>query len=156
MPVRVLKSQSTLLANPVTLKLTSLTVGVAQSRGIIGEFPDDEISPNRARKIPFLLKLIIDNHTFFTEEADFDGTVLEIIFPADENLPRPIFELPANIPIVDDEINEANIQKFIVSLQLFSALHSSHVKIEQNTSICNIIDNDGKSFTSQDQRSFDQ
>ena len=50
MPVRVLKSQSTFLANPVTLKLTPLIVTAAQSRGIIGDFPDDQISPNRARK----------------------------------------------------------------------------------------------------------
>ena len=51
MPVRVFKkSQSTFLANPVTLKLTPLTVAAAQSRGIIGDFPDDEISPNRARE----------------------------------------------------------------------------------------------------------
>ena len=81
----------------------------------------------------------------YTEEADFDGTVLEIIFPSDENLSRPIFELPADIPIVDDEINEANLQQFIISLRLSSALNTSRVKIEQNTSICNIIDNDCKS-----------
>ena len=55
MPVRILKNQSTFLANPVTLKLTPLTVGAAQSRSIIGDFPDDTISPNRARKIHFLL-----------------------------------------------------------------------------------------------------
>ena len=55
MPVRVLKSQSTFLANPVILKLTPLTVGAAQSRGIIGDFPDDAISPNRARKIAILI-----------------------------------------------------------------------------------------------------
>ena len=81
----------------------------------------------------------------YTEEADFDGTVVEIIFPSDENLPRPIFELPADIPIVDDEINVANLQQFIVSLGLISALNISRVTIEQNTSICNIIDNDCKS-----------
>ena len=50
MPVRVLKSQSIFLANPVKLKLTPLTVAAVQSRGIIGDFPDDQISPNRARK----------------------------------------------------------------------------------------------------------
>ena len=149
MPVRVFKkSQSTFLASPVALKLTPLTVTAAQSRNIIGDFPDDEISPNRARKIHIFFPITIDiPNTLIscTEEADFNGTVIDIIFPPDESLPRPIFELPADIPIVDDEINEANMQQFIVSLRLISALNTSRVKIEQNTSICNIIDNDCKS-----------
>ena len=71
--------------------------------------------------------------------------MLEIIFPADGNLSRSIIELPANIPIVDDEINEADVQQFIVGLQVFSALDTSKVKIEQNASICNIMDDDSKS-----------
>ena len=70
MPVRVLKNQSTFLANPVTFKLTPLTVAAAQSRGIIGDFPDDEISPNRARKIAISFADVIDslheNYTHFT------------------------------------------------------------------------------------------
>ena len=82
----------------------------------------------------------------YTEEADFDGTVLEIIFPADENLSEPIIELPANIPIINDEIDEANVQQFVVFLQAFSALAPSRVKIDQNTSICNIIDDDCESI----------
>ena len=92
-------------------------------------------------QVHFLFSFIL----ILTEEADFDGTVLEIIFPADENLSRSIFELPADIPVVDDEINEAGAQQFIVSLRVFSALNISLVKIEQNTSICNIIDDDSMS-----------
>ena len=97
-------------------------------------------------------KFISYLHSFimiFTEEADFDGTVLEIVFPADENLSRSIFELPADILVVDDEINEAGAQQFIVSLRVFSALNISLVQIEKNTSICNIIDDDSKSNTVQ-------
>ena len=72
--------------------------------------------------------------------------MLEIVFPADENLSEPIFELPANIPIVDDEIDEAKVQQFVVFLQVDSALQTSRVKIKQNKSICNIIDDDRESI----------
>ena len=83
---------------------------------------------------------------FPIEEADFDGSVLEIIFPADENLSEPIFELPADIPIVNDEIDEAKVQQFVVFLQVDSALQTSGVEIKQNKSICNIIDDDRESI----------
>lgn len=48
-PIQVRTSRRVLLANPVILKVIPLTVGAAQDMGIIDDFPDDKISPNRAR-----------------------------------------------------------------------------------------------------------
>ena len=52
MPVLVAKDPSQRLANPVTLRVTPLTVNEAVQRGIIEDtlLPNNSISPNRARK----------------------------------------------------------------------------------------------------------
>ena len=52
MPVLVAKDPSQRLANPVTLRVTPLTVDAAVRRGIIEDtiVPNNNISPNRARK----------------------------------------------------------------------------------------------------------
>ena len=52
MPVLVAKDPSQRLANPVTLRVTPLTVAAAIARGIVNEtiIPNNENSPNRARK----------------------------------------------------------------------------------------------------------
>ena len=53
-PVRITKDENMVLANPVTFRLTPLTVDAALERGIISEFPvEDPRSPNRASKTPF-------------------------------------------------------------------------------------------------------
>ena len=52
MPVLVAKDPSQRLANPVTLRVTPLTVNEAVRRGIVEDtiVPNNVISPNRARK----------------------------------------------------------------------------------------------------------
>ena len=52
MPVRVAKNPDIRLANPVSLRVTPLTVDEAVRRGIVEDtiIPNNEISPNRARK----------------------------------------------------------------------------------------------------------
>ena len=52
MPVRVAKNPDIRLANPVSLRVTPLTVDEAVRRGIIEDtiVPKNDISPNRARK----------------------------------------------------------------------------------------------------------
>ena len=52
MPVLVAKDPSQRLANPVTLRVTPLTVDEAVRRGIVDDsiVPNNENSPNRARK----------------------------------------------------------------------------------------------------------
>ena len=51
MPVRVAKDPSQRLANPVTLRVTPLTVDEAVRRGIVEDtiVPNNVTSPNRAR-----------------------------------------------------------------------------------------------------------
>ena len=59
-PLRVERDPSTRLANPVTVRVTPMTVAMAIQRGIIDDsFPDSVISPNRARKLCGLIAIII-------------------------------------------------------------------------------------------------
>ena len=87
------------------------------------------------------------------EEADFDGTVIEIVFPADEGLPSPIFNVRADIPVINDDIDEAHEQQFIGFLEVINATNpstSSSVSNNfspRNTSICRINDDDCKCCT---------
>ena len=62
MPVLVAKDPSQRLANPVTLRVTPLTVAAAVQRGIVEDsiVPNNVISPNRARKSCTTKALIYD------------------------------------------------------------------------------------------------
>ena len=154
MPVRVAKFPPDIrLANPVSLRVTPLTVDAAVRRGIVEDtiVPNNEISPNRARKSYYTLCLIILLQLLnIIEEADFDGTVLEIVFPADEGLPSPIFNVRADIPVINDDIDEAHEQQFIAFLEVINATNpssSSSVSNNfspRNISICRINDDDCK------------
>ena len=55
-------------------------------------------------------------------------------------------EKGAPIPIVDDAINEATEQVFVVELRLVSSLDPATVDLDTRpSSLCRIIDNDRKS-----------
>ena len=62
MPVLVAKDPSQRLVNPVLLRVTPLTVAAAVRRGIVEDtiVPNNDISPNRARKSYYTLCLIIN------------------------------------------------------------------------------------------------
>ena len=79
------------------------------------------------------------------EEADFDGTPLEIVFPADEGLPSLIFNMKADIPVVNDNIDEAHEQQFIAFLEVINATKPNHFLV-RNTTICRINDDDCKTL----------
>ena len=51
------------------------------------------------------------------------------------------------IPIVDDEIDEANEQVFIILLEVLETVNSNLITITRNTSFGRIIDNDGEPLT---------
>ena len=52
--ITIAKDQDVTLANPVTVRITPLTVPEALARGIITTFDDDDsLSPNRAGKITY-------------------------------------------------------------------------------------------------------
>ena len=156
MPVRVAKNPDIRLANPVSLRVTPLTVNEAVQRGIIEDtlVPNNARSPNRARKSYHALCLIILHHlSIIIEEADFDNTVLEIVFPADEGLPSPIFNVRADIPVINDDIDEAHEQQFIAFLEVINATNPSTSNSvsnnfsPRNISICRINDDDCKCCT---------
>ena len=48
------------------------------------------------------------------------------------------------IPIVDDEIDEAQEQVFIIVLEVLEAVNFDLITITRNTSVGRIIDNDGE------------
>ena len=79
-----------------------------------------------------------------TDLNDFDDTVLTITFQADENNPVIDNDILLSIPINDDAINEANEQDFVVILNLAHSVNPALVTFFRASSLCCIIDNDGK------------
>ncbi len=79
----------------------------------------------------------------FTDEADFNTTVFEVVFPADEGL-NAATEVDAFISVVDDTIDEIEEQVFVVLLEVVNATNPRLLDIDRNLSVCRIIDNDRK------------
>ena len=76
---------------------------------------------------------------------DFNNASVTLIFEPDED-GTPMNERGAPIPIVDDAINEATEQVFVVELRLVSSLDPATVELDTRpSSLCRIIDNDRKS-----------
>ena len=62
--------------------------------------------------------------------------------PDEEN---PINEHMVPITIVDDDIDEATEQIFVVTLKHKESIREESISLEtRNSSLCRIIDNDGK------------
>ena len=69
--------------------------------------------------------------------------MIRITFAPDEN--EEVNEVNVPIAIVDDPVNEATEQVFVVHLQLISGVNPSSIDLtKQQTSLCRIIDNDCK------------
>ena len=79
--------------------------------------------------------------TFCTDTNDFNATAFNVLFPADEVLNIP--DVVEFIPIVDDEIDEAHEQVFIMLLKVLEAVNFDLITITRSTSFGRIIDNDG-------------
>ena len=81
-----------------------------------------------------------------TDERDFDASVLIVRFPADEN--NPISEIDVPVPIIDDDVDEAESQFFYAELEVVAnATNLDLVDIENrnfDVALCNIRDDDGK------------
>ena len=71
--------------------------------------------------------------------------MIEITFPADESTQTQITSLAANIPVVNDDIDEAEEQQFIALLEILNSTGSDSV-VQRNFSICRITDDDRKFF----------
>ena len=74
---------------------------------------------------------------------DFDNTVIRITFEPDEN--AGVNEGAAPIPVVNDLINEADEQVFIVELRLIRSTNPAAIDLTiRPASICRIINDDSK------------
>ena len=72
--------------------------------------------------------------------------MIDVTFQPDET-GQQIRIVVAPIRIVDDFINEASEQDFVVTLDIFSATDISGITISLKDSLCRIIDNDGELFS---------
>ena len=88
-----------------------------------------------------IIKIIII--TSLPDLDDFDNTVIRITFEPDEN--AGVNERAAPIAVVNDLINEADEQVFVVELRLISSTNPAGIDlIIRPASICRIFNDDGK------------
>ena len=75
---------------------------------------------------------------------DFNNTVIRITFDPDEDTDDN--ERAAPIPIIDDLVNEADEQVFIVQLRLVDSINPGAIDLDTRpASICRIVNDDSKS-----------
>ncbi len=80
----------------------------------------------------------------YPDYKDFDNTTLIAKFPVDEGL-DPVTSVELTICIVDDEIDEADEQVFIILLEVINATNIDKVNIvDRKTSIGRIKDDESK------------
>ena len=88
--------------------------------------------------------IIISIHCLHSDYEDFDRTIKQVTFNADEGRTF-IKSVTVPITIKDDQKDEANEQRFIVHLEVVSAVQPELIGNDQrNNSIIRIIDNDRK------------
>ena len=74
--------------------------------------------------------------------ADFDNTTLTVTFQSDED--DPVNELSVPVAIVDDDVDEASEQDFVVVLKLSESINPERISLGRNVSLCRITDDDSK------------
>ena len=74
---------------------------------------------------------------------DFDNSVIVVTFQADET-GRQMNDVDTPVSIVNDTINEAEEQNFVVTLDVVSATDVSSLTISRKDALCRIIDDDGE------------
>ena len=79
-----------------------------------------------------------------TDEADFDTSVIILEFPSD--ILSPVIEVSAPIALRDDEINEADVQTFIIYLKVINSTNPSLIATGRIISQGRIINDDRKSL----------
>ena len=79
--------------------------------------------------------------------GDFDNATAQVTFFPDED--NPINEHLVPITIMDDDIDEAIEQIFVITLKHKESIREESISLEtRNSSLCRIIDNDGKGLIS--------
>ena len=71
---------------------------------------------------------------------DFDRTTLFVTFPIDDT----VLSRALKIPIVDDDIDEADEQVFIIFLEVINATNFNKVNVGRKTAIGRIKDDESK------------
>ncbi len=147
--INVKVSKNIRIASPVVLLLTPHTIDEALAAGIpsLPNVPPDNNtrSPNRAQ---ISEQKIHDDciHTlnFLTAEdrRDFSTDVITVRFEADQTGPQ-VNEVTASVPIIDDDIDEAPEEVFMIDLTLLSSINTL-TRINRRSSLCIINDNDGR------------
>ena len=79
----------------------------------------------------------------YTDTDDFDATIFNVTFDADERAPVTTL-ISTFIPIVDDDKDEANIQYFIVTLEIVDAINLNLISIGHAFTRGIIVDNDSE------------
>ena len=74
---------------------------------------------------------------------DFDNSEIVVTFQPDET-GQQMNDVDTPVPIVNDRVNEAEEQNFMVTLDLVNATDESRVDIERIDALCRIIDDDGE------------
>ena len=74
---------------------------------------------------------------------DYLPVVIKVAFPADEFGP-PVNDVHTPIILIDDNMDEAVEELLVVVLTLENAVHPDNAVIARTSSICRIIDNDGR------------
>ena len=85
---------------------------------------------------------VLSHDIFFPVDFnDFENSAIVVTFQPDET-GRLIIDVDTPVPIVDDSINEAVEQNFVVTVEVVNAFNTSRITIEREDSLCRIIDDD--------------
>ena len=109
--------------------------------------PDDAFRPNKAGKCltraswpePYYYLHYLCTSRSVVE--DFDTTSFEVMYVIDEGNPQN--QLDATVSVIDDALNEATEQVYVVLLDVMSP-DSSQIGVTRNATLVRIIDNDRK------------
>ena len=74
---------------------------------------------------------------------DFNNSAIVVTFQADET-GQHMDDVDTPVPIVDDDINEADEQIFVVTVEVVNATDMFRITLEREDSLCRIRDDDGE------------
>ena len=100
--------------------------------------------PNKYLPQDLTFRITILFFLAYPDYKDFDNTTLFAEFPIDEGL-NPVTSVELAIPIVDDDIDEADEQIFVIFLEIVNTTNVDKVTIvDRRTSIGRIRDDESK------------
>ena len=91
----------------------------------------------------FMIIIVTINCCVLVDLNDFENSAVVVTFQPDQTGPQ-MNDVDTPVSIVDDDVNEADEQNFVVTLDIESAANKSRVIFSLRDSLCRIIDNDGE------------